>query len=179
MAVRGWFTSITQGQMRQLLEIRHSDLDDDECDEAILESVERIESKFGSKSPFYYDVDKAWDAIHRSLTGDQTPDGMVNPNAGKGSLKLCVLGGMQLLEADHPILTLVKPNEARKVVEALNKIGQDELRKRFFQLDPTLISDYPIDEEEFEYTWSNFVGLRTFYKHTANKERAVLFMANT
>jgi hypothetical protein len=180
MAGRGGFNAITPEQMGRLLAIRYeSDLDDDACDEAIMEEVSRIEETIDSESLDFLHVDKAWDAIHRCLTGDQTPGGMVNPNSGTGPLKLCVLGGAELMEADHHIITLVKPDEVPRVADALTKIDKAELRKRFFRLDPKAVSDYPIDGDEFEYTWSNFAGLPAFYRRAADSGRAVLFIADT
>lgn len=180
MAGRGGFIAITPEQMRRLLAIRYdSNLDDEACDEAISEAVSQIEEKISSKSPYYRDVDKAWDPIHRCLTGDQTPGGMVNPNAGREPLQLSVLGGVELVEADHHIVALVKTNEVPQVADALAKIDKARLRKRFFRIDPKVVDDYPIDDDEFEYTWSNFCGLPAFYRRAAIKGRAVLFIADT
>src|SRR5262249_11429795 len=137
MAGRGNFDAITPEQMKSLLAIRYeSDLDDDECDEAIMEEVSRIEETISNNSPYFHDVDKAWDPIHRCLTGDQTPDGMVNPNAGRGPLQLCVLGGVELTEADHHIIALVKPDQVPKVARALLRISKASLQRRFFRIDP-------------------------------------------
>src|SRR5687768_16229537 len=126
MAGRGGFNAITPEQMRRLLAIRSSELDDEACDEAIMEEVSQIEAGISARSPYFYDVDKAWDAIHRSLTGDQTPGGMLTPGAGRGPLKLCVLGEEQLIEADHHTVALVKPGTVRRVATALAKVDQAE-----------------------------------------------------
>ncbi|MGL4419989.1 MAG: YfbM family protein [Gemmataceae bacterium] len=180
MAGRGGFNTITPEQMERLLAIRYeSDLDDEACDEAIMEEVSRIEEAIDFASPDFLDIDKAWEAIHRCLTGDQTPDGMVNPNAGRSPLRLCVLGGVKLIEGDHHIVALVKPVEVLKVADALAKIDKAGLRKRFFRLDPEVVSSYPIDDDEFEYTWSNFARLPTFYRRAADQGRAILFIADT
>ena len=180
MAGRGGFNAITPEQMDRLLAIRYeSDLDDDECDEAILEEVARIEATIRARSPHYHDADKAWDAIHRCLTGDQTPGGMLSAGTGRGPLKYCVLGEVELIEADDPIVGLVKPRQVPKVAAALAKIDEEGLRKRFFRLDPGAVTDYPLDEEEFAYTWSNFAKLPGFYRRAADNKRAVLFVAHT
>jgi hypothetical protein len=50
MAGRGGFNAITPEQMRCLLAIRASDLDDDECDEAIMQEVSRIEAAITDSS---------------------------------------------------------------------------------------------------------------------------------
>jgi len=178
MAGRGGFNAITPEQMRHLLAIRASDVDDEECDEAIMEAVSKIEAEISSKSPYFHDVDKAWDAIHRSLTGDRTPGGVLTPGTGRGPLKYCVLGEEQMIEADHHTVALVKPGTVRKVATALAKIDAAELRKRFFRLDREVITDYTIDDEGFAYTWSNFAGLPAFYSRAAADGRAVLFVAD-
>lgn len=179
MASRGSFNAITPEQMNRLLAIREdANLEDEECDAAILDEISQIEGTINYRSPYCLDVDKAWDAIHRCLTGDQTPDGMVNADAGRGPLKLCVLGGEQLVEADHHTVALVRPDQVSKAAAALAKIDKAVLRKRFFRLDPEIVCDYPIDDEQFEYTWSNFFALPGFYLRTAIQDRAVVFVAD-
>jgi hypothetical protein len=179
MACRGIFNAITREQMKSLLAIRYeTDLDDDACDAAVIEEVDRIEGTIRYNSPHCLDVDEAWDPIHRSLNGDQTPDGQLRPGTGRGPLKLCVLGEDQLFDGDRYIVALVKPAQVRKVAAALAKIDEAGLRKRFFRLDPKVVSDYPIDEDYFQYTWSNFAGLPAFYQRAADDGRAVLFVAS-
>ncbi len=83
MAGRGGFNAVTPEQMERLLAIRYeTDLDDDACDVAVLEEASRIERTIRCSSPYFHDIDKAWDAVHRCLTGDRTPDGMLNPRVG-------------------------------------------------------------------------------------------------
>jgi hypothetical protein len=93
-------------------------------------------------------------------------------------LKFCVLGGVALIEADHHHIVLVKPDAVPSVAAALAKIDKAELQKRFFRIDPKAVDYYPIDDDEFEYTWSNFSGLPAFYRQAAEEGRAVLFIAD-
>jgi hypothetical protein len=179
MAGRGGFNAITPEQMKSLLAIRSSDLDDDECDKVVLAEVSKIEKTIKYKSPHYHDADKAWDAIHRALNGDQTPGGMLTPGCGRGPLKFCVLGEVQLTEAEDHIVALVKPAQVKKVAAALAKIDEAALRQRYFRLDPEIVNDYPIDDEGFDYTWSNFARLPAFYQRAADEGRVVLFVAHT
>jgi hypothetical protein len=180
MAGRGGFTAITPELMRRLLAIRYkSDLDDDECDDAIMQEVADIEKKISYNSADYCDVNKAWDPIHRALTGDQTPEGRLTPLTGRGPLKFCVLGEDQLIEADYHNVGLIRPAQVRKIAVALAKINKEGFHKRFFKLDPEVVCDYSIDEDEFEYTWSNFSGLPRFFRRAADNGRAVLFIADT
>jgi hypothetical protein len=179
MAGRGGFNAVTPEQMGRLLAIRSDDdLDDEACDAAILEEVSRVEAEIGYDSPYFHDADKAWDAIHRCLTGDQTPDGRVNPAPGHSPLGLCVLGGEQLVEADHHTVALVRPEQVPGVAAALAEIDRAGMQERFFGIDREFVTDCPIDDAEFEYTWSNFAGLPELYRRAAAEGRAVLFVAD-
>jgi Domain of unknown function (DUF1877) len=51
------------------------------------------------------------------------------------------------------------------------------MRSKYDAIDP---ADYglPLSEEDFEYTWSNFVDLRAFFQKAAKHNRAVVFSAD-
>jgi hypothetical protein len=130
----------------------------------------------GPKSPYSLDTDKAWDAIHRCLTADQAPSPRLNRGGAQGPLEQCVLGGEQLIESPHYAVSLVTPEQVPEVAAALARIDRAELRRRFYRLDPK-VTDYPISEREFEYTWSGFEGLPALFARAADEGRAVLFRA--
>jgi Domain of unknown function (DUF1877) len=177
MAGRGSFIAITPEQMDQLVAIRYeSDLDTDERDVLIWEASSRMGYSLDCTLPYSLDTDKAWDAIHRCLTGDLTPSPRLNRGGAQGPLERCVLGGEQLIESPHYTVSLVRPEQVPEVAAALTKIDRAELRRRFYRLDPE-VTDYPISEREFEYTWSGFEGLPALFVRATDEGRAVLFRA--
>jgi hypothetical protein len=115
------------------------------------------------------DTDKAWDAIHRSLT-----DGTLDPDGGEYPLSHAVLGGRHLHDDQYAVL--VSAAEVRDVTEALHRIDRDALRERFDTLADT---DYEGagDDQDFEYTWANYVDVQGFYQRAAAAGRAVVFTA--
>ena len=115
------------------------------------------------------DTDKAWDAIHRSLT-----DGTLDPDGGEYPLSYAIAGGRHL--SDDFYLVHVAAADVRAVAEALRGVDRERLRRGFDAIDD---EDYDGagDDADFEYTWDNFTDLRTFYERAARAGRAVLFTA--
>ena len=147
----------------------------DARDQAALKALvqEDIEERYlGDEPGWAYQTDKAWDAIHRCLT-----DGTLDPDSGSHPLNLCVLGGTHLYSKDDYIICFVEPGEAREIAVALKGVTKDALRANYYRIDP---SDYglPLSEEDFEYTWAYFEGLRVFFEKAAGDGRAVLFTAD-
>jgi hypothetical protein len=89
-------------------------------------------------------------------------------------LKLAVLNGRQLYSGDHYIISLVTPDEVRDVAAGLARIDQDGLRSRYDAIDPDSY-ETPKTDEDWEYTWENFVGLVPFFQKAAAAGRYVLF----
>jgi hypothetical protein len=118
------------------------------------------------------ETDKAWDAIHRTLT-----DGKIAWDNGRFPLSHVILGGEVIYELDDYIMSLKTPVEVKEIAKALRALTEDEFRKRYFLIDP---SDYcfPVNEEDFEYTWSWFQGVRELFSRAANADRYVLFTAS-
>ncbi|WP_436528775.1 YfbM family protein [Actinoplanes sp. HUAS TT8] len=113
------------------------------------------------------DTDKAWDAIHRCLS-----DGTLDPDGGDYPLNRAVLGGEHLDEESY--LVLLTRAEVRDVASALQPLTREWLRERYDALD----GDYgTTGDQDFEYTWSNFEDVRSFYDRAATAGRAVLFTA--
>jgi hypothetical protein len=113
--------------------------------------------------------DKAWDAIHRCLT-----NGTLNIDQDSHPLSLCILGGEQLHKGDSYIVSMVSPGEVKQVAAALQPLKKDWFRTRYFAIDP---KDYGpnFDEQDFEYTWDYFEGVRDFYQKAAVEGRWVIF----
>lgn len=115
------------------------------------------------------DTDKAWDAIHRCLT-----DGTLDPDGGAYPWSHAVLGGRHL-SVDWYVV-YVSAAEVRDVAGALRTVDRTWLRRRFDAIDRR---DYDgaRDDEDFEYTWNNFVDVQTFYERAAAAARSVIFTA--
>ncbi|MEV2238375.1 YfbM family protein [Micromonospora sp. NPDC049891] len=152
--------AITSEQGRSLLAAD----DGDEVGE-LLEDIEESWDDDASK----VDTDKAWDAIHRCLT-----DGTLDPEGGVYPLSHAVLGGRHL--DDDYYVVYVSAAKVRDVAEALRTVDRTWLRRRFDAIDDR---DYDgaHDDEDFEYTWRNFVDVKAFYDRAAAAERAVIFTA--
>lgn len=138
---------------------------------------------------FAQETDKAWDAIHRCL-GDFPPETpwfyAVAPERGAyalpedhGSppLKLCVLGGARLLQDEtHYFIRLIEPHELPDIVAALRPIDKTWLRDKYFHHCRGAWPEY--GEEDFEYTWEYFDGLRDFFGRMEGNGRAIIFTAD-
>jgi hypothetical protein len=119
-------------------------------------------------------TDKAWDAIHRCLT-----DGGLSIQPEPYPLALCILGGRQLYEPESEyrrgyFISLVEAEEVPKVSAAIGAIGRDDMRRRYFALDPDQY-DGPMGDQDWEYTWEYFADLQRFFAKAAHAGRAVLF----
>lgn len=121
------------------------------------------------------ELDKSWDAIHRALTGGTLRFG--------GSRPLCgvILGGEVLYgdltgEVDY-LAVLKRPDKVRKTLEAMEKLTEEALRKRYFAI-PQADYGFPLSEEDFQYTYAYFQGILPFWRWAAARGRYVLFTAD-
>lgn len=131
--------------------------------------------KSGPSDPTYAETDKAWDAIHRCLA-EWSPE--INGGAldGQGSppLNLCILGGLRILESEERyIIRLIEPAEIIELSKALEPITKDWLHGRYVKHCDGAWPEF--GEDDFEYTWVWFEGLRDFYSRVASTDRAVIF----
>jgi len=147
--------AITADQEHALL-VADEEGDIDMMDE-LLEEIE----EFWDDDELQVATDKAWDPIHRCLTG-----GTLDPNAGEYPLSHAILGGRHL--HDDIYLVYITADEVRDVAEALGEVDEAWLRERF---------DALADEDDWDYTWTNFADVRAFYDRAAKSGRAVIFTA--
>jgi len=114
-------------------------------------------------------TDKAWDAIHRCLT-----DGTLNGD--HAPLGWCILRGEQLHQDASYIVSLIMPEQVQQVAEALRPLTKEWMRTRYFKIDP---ADYGtagmLRDEDFEYTWDWFEGVRDYYLKAAAEGRWSIF----
>ena len=137
MAARGVHFAINSEQ--------RADLESQPDDQARINYVqENIEAPWDRD--YLQETDKAWDAIHRSLSEwpEDTPYFYPVPpehgafalpeDHGAHPLKLAVLGGKRLQESEYNyFIRLIEPGEVIDLVPALKAIDEDNLRARYFK----------------------------------------------
>jgi len=137
------------------------------------ERVEYIQETFEEKlwsadASRAEETDKAWDAIHRSLT-----DGSLDWDNGSFPLNHVILGGEAICEGEY-IVRLKAPEQVEVIAVTLPTVTKELLRQGYDAIDP---SDYgmPLSEDDFEYTWNWFQGLIEFYRRAAAAGFSVIF----
>jgi hypothetical protein len=159
MACRGVHFAITAEQAQALMAAGG--------DDAIRELVEDIEEAWDEDN--LAESDKAWDAMHRCLTGGELEFGN-----GAYPLSHCVLGPRQLLEGEDYIVSLILPNEVRDVAKALEGISRDWFRQQYSTCVPRgYAPEYGPEDEE--YTWSSFEAVRSLFEKAAQRGRPIIF----
>jgi hypothetical protein len=160
MSARGVHFAVTAAQAQALLAAK--------SDRKLMRLIDEIEEAW--EEPFVVESDKAWDAIHRCLT-----DGTLLYVSGDYPLNLCICGGRQLHQGRDYTVSFVSAQQVKDVAKALAKINKGWMRKRYFLIDPAEYDEVEIGEEDFSYTWENFLDIRRFYKKAAEADRAVVF----
>lgn len=130
---------------------------------------EDLEEKYLASDKWSFQLDKAWDALHRSLT-----DGRLLYATGPFPLAYTILGGERLDVGESGSACLLTPEQVTAVATALADVTEPWLRKRYFAIDAEQYG-VPVNDEDFEYTWSSFQGLPAFFARAAAAKRAVLF----
>jgi Domain of unknown function (DUF1877) len=159
MACRGVFFAITPEQANALLAAN-----DDDSVIALIEAIEETWDKDNLA-----ECDKAWDAMHRCLT-----DGRLEYGNGPDPLNHCVLGPRQLHQGDSYIVSLVSAEKVREIAAVLKDVTEEWFRQRYRTTVPT---DYAPEygEQDLDYTWDWFKGVRELYTKAAEGARAVIF----
>jgi hypothetical protein len=159
MACRGVLFALSAEDERGLL----SCAADSEC---LAFVQEEIEERWDAE--WLAETDKAWDAIHRCLSGGKLEVIPGDPGS------MAILGGRQLHLGDDYIVSFKNPAEVHAIAAALAAVDDDALRLKYDALDP---DDYDgeIGEEDLEYTLGWFQDLRSFYQKAAAGNRAVIF----
>ena len=121
------------------------------------------------------DIDKAWHAIHFTLTGAPYGD------EGIGVLGRLVLGGNKLLEDDDDFSAMViSADDVQAMVPALAGVSEESFREDFDV--PAMLENeiYPVTEDDdaddfFEYVWDYFEEIREIFQRAAEEGQAVIF----
>lgn len=138
-----------------------------------LEYVQGIEEELLSGDKLHAaESDKSWDALHRLMA-----DGSLDWDGGQYPLNHVVLAGELLYAGDDYIMSLKTPEQVRDIADALHALDSDEFRSRYYRIDA---DDYDADlsDDDLEYTWSWFKGVRDLYSRAAKEGRYVLFTAD-
>jgi hypothetical protein len=163
MACRGVLFSLSSEEVQRIRSIE----DEDERVDYLHEVVE--EEYLSNQPNRAAETDKAWDAMHRVLAdGDLTWEG------GEYPLNHVVLGGELLTEGTDFIMVLKTPEQVRDVAAALPAVSEQEFRRRYLELDPESYG-MELSDDDFEYTWQWFQGVRVFWLRAASEGRYVLF----
>ena len=135
--------------------------------DAVLAVIDEVEEAWDEA--WLVQSDKAWDAMHRSLS-----NGTLYYDEGEYPLNRTVLGGKHLYDGDDYVVSYVEPKEVKDVAAALAPITQADFRKRYDAIDPDEYEG-PHGEEDFGATWEAFVAVRELFKRAADAGRSVVF----
>ena len=166
MGCRGVYFALTEDDVKKLV-----GADSDVTVKKVVQ--EDIEERWDED--WLQQTDKAWDAMHRCLT-----DGTLVCK-GKSIMEKCVLGGKQLHRGNEYIVSFLTPGEVKHVSEAMNSIGEEWFREKYFGLKKKFLwfdlteYDGPLNEDDFGYTWSYFKETKAFFRKACRAGRAVIF----
>lgn len=146
-------------------------LRDLESDDERLAYVQDVLEERELGGPGAAESDKAWDAMHRTLS-----DGELTLEGGDYPLSHVVLGGESLYDGEDFLMTLKSQPEVRDIARALAELSEQDFRRRYAQL----ADDYDGEpgDDDFAYTWEWFQGVRELYVRAANEGKSVLFTAD-
>lgn len=165
MAALGVHFSLTDAEVREL-ESRKSD---DDRLEYVQEEIEQ--HFFENREQDLAQTHKAWDAIHRCLTDGTLAGGTGQP------LEIVILGGRALYSGDSYIMTLKNAAEVRAAAPLLDAMDRASFRAAYDRIDTRDYGGH-LGDDDFEYTWEYFVGLREFWHRAAAHGRNILFTAD-
>lgn len=142
-----------------------------ESDEDRLDFLqEDIEENIMTNQPGRFaELDKSWDALHRSLT-----DGKLEWTNGDFPLNHIILGGELIYHKEDYIMSLKTPEQVEKIAAAVSTISKEDLRKGYNKIDSENYG-FDLTEDDFEYTWTWFQDSFAFWKNAASEKLFVLF----
>ena len=163
--VRGVHFALTAEQETQLRQ-RNSGQD---CWDYIASDVEKPWDE-----DYLAETDKAWDAIHRCLTGQPASESELDANAGAYPLNRCIMGEVDLCpDTNNYIIRLNSPETVKDLAAALEPIDDAWITKAYHRHCPGAWPEY--GDEDCEYTCEWFAHLKAFYIRAAKAGRAVVF----
>jgi hypothetical protein len=142
-------------------------------DEERLNIVQEIEERyFQEPATHIAQSDKSWDAMHRTCS-----DGLLTYDGGAYPLNHVVLGGTVLYGEDDYIMSLKLPQQVKDVAAAIAPMTEDQFKQRYLAINAKNY-DGEIGDEDFEYTWQWFQGVRALFQRAAAENLHVLFTAD-
>ncbi len=175
MSCLGVHFALTEEQEKKLLSLPPGDERIDYLQEDIEEAWDK---------EFLAESDKAWDGIHRTLTGYPNGESRFTEDmlqkSGPEELRLCIMGGRNLHDtpvgnADY-IMRLVDADKVPAVALALAAITQDWFAENYRVRCKDVWPEY--GEEDLEYSWDCFQNVRALFERAAKAGRSVLFTAD-
>jgi hypothetical protein len=172
MACRGVHFALTREEEAKLLALPPGD-------ERIEYIQEEIEQRWDE--PNLAESDKAWDHIHRVLTGYPPEGGMGFdperiPLFGTEGQRLAVLGGVSLHPGEDYIVTFVPADKVPLVAAAMAELDETTFNERYHRYCRDVYPEY--GEEDREYTWEYYQEVRNFFARAAASGRSVIFSAD-
>jgi hypothetical protein len=143
-----------------------------ELDALVADPTRFLEFVHETRAGEILDIDKAWQAIHFTLTGE--------PFGGEPPLANVIFGVRPIEGTDvgvGPALGTPAP-EVRKIASAVGDISEADFRAR---LDPAALQQADIyqpiwgdGDEALDYVVENFKAVQRFYAQAAEKKLAVI-----
>lgn len=157
MVGRAVHFAVTEFELARLLKAAGDDA-------AVRAIVEALEDEW--ERDWLVETDKAWEPIHRSLTGGTFL-------YGDSVAHRCVLGDGGIHEGDAFIIVPLRPREVAEVAAFIGSIDEAALRRGYAEIDAAEYLEWC--DEDFQYAWENFVDLRAFFVKAAAHGRATVF----
>jgi hypothetical protein len=154
-----------------LTDVDVATLRDLETDDARVGYVGDVIERRELNGPGAAESDKAWDAMHRALSG-----GELSLEGGEYPLNHVVLGGEMLYDGEDYLMSLKTPAQVADIARALGGLDERGFRRRY----DAIGADYDGDlgDEDFAYTWRSFQVVRSLYLRAADFGHHVLFTAD-
>lgn len=131
---------------------------------------EEIEEVYYEDRPGWVgELDKSWDALHRSLT-----DGQLTYEGGSYPMNHVLLGGDILYTSGDYIMSLKTPEQVKQIAANLEGLDKATLRKGYDRIDAASYGS-PLTDDDFDYTWDCLRETLPFWKQAAREGRFVLF----
>lgn len=166
MSCLGVHFAITEAHVKKLTRFGS---DEDRLD-YLQEEIE--ETLLGDHSEWAVETDKAWDAMHRSLT-----NGRLEYEGGEYPLCHVILGGKVIYGEDDYIMSLKTTEQVKDIAKAVRQVTREQFEAGYRRIDPKAYG-FDLTGVDFEYTWSNFTGLIPFWERAAAADRHILFTAD-
>jgi hypothetical protein len=125
---------------------------------------------------FMVELEQAWDAIHRCLTGQPAALADLDEEAGERPLNLCIMGGRTFHDGGEFVIKFIESHEVAAIARALAALGETDLRELYHAHCKDAFDGY--GDDDCAYTWQHFAAMKQFFKHAAGKNLAVIFTAD-